>query len=103
MGIRQRDLNWAGRELLDTYCRAKAKVIAVDEWLETNPMINERGQAAGVMTFYLSALNASMRALEALRALLDQMAREDQRFDKALSALAAEGRKTQEDASDNGS
>src|SRR5579859_451807 len=32
MGLRQRELSWAGRELLDTYCRAKAKVQAIDAW-----------------------------------------------------------------------
>jgi hypothetical protein len=96
MGIRQRDLNWAGRELLDSYCRAKAKVVAIDEWLETNPMINERGEAAGVMRTYLSALNSSTRILEALRSLLDTLAQEDQRFDRALLALTAEGRRVRE-------
>jgi hypothetical protein len=96
MGIRQRDLNWAGRELLDSYCRAKAKVVAIDEWLETNPMIDERGEAAGVMRTYLSALNSSTRILEALRSLLDTLAREDARFDHALKALTTEGRRVRE-------
>ena len=97
MGIRQRDLTWSGRELLDSYCRAKAKVVAIDEWLETHPLINERGEAAGVMRLYFSALNSSTRILEALRSVIAEQAREDLRLDRALDALAAEGRRVRED------
>lgn len=96
MGLRQRDLSWAGRELLDSYCRAKAKVVAIDEWLETRPMLDEQGNAAGCMRLYLAALNTSVRTLEALRALITEQAREDGRFDKALTALVAEGRRVRE-------
>ena len=96
MGIRQRDLSWGGRELLDIYCCARAKITAVDAWLETNPMIDAQGNPAPVLKFYIAALNTSVRTLEALRNVVAEMAREDARFDKALSALAAEGRKTQE-------
>jgi hypothetical protein len=96
MGLRQRDLNWAGRELLDIYCCSRAKVTAVDEWLVTNPVIDAAGEVAPAMKFYLAALNTSVRTLEALRGVVAEMAREDARFDRALSALAAEGRKTRE-------
>lgn len=96
MGLRQRDLNWAGRELLDVYCCGRAKVTAIDTWLETNPLIDASGNVAPVMKVYLAALNTSVRTLEALRSLVAEMAREDQRFDKALSTLAAEGRKVRE-------
>lgn len=104
MGLRQRDLTWAGRELLDGYCRAKAKVAAVDEWLESHAMIDEDGNVPGVMKLYFVALNASTRNLEALRGVISDLAREDDRFDSALQALQAEGRRIrvereQEDAS----
>lgn len=49
MGLRQKDLTWGGRELLDSYCRAKSKVVAIDMWLETHPMIDGEGNAAGVI------------------------------------------------------
>lgn len=94
MGLRQRDLNWAGRELLDIYCCSRAKITAVDEWLVTNPLIDASGNVAPVMKVYIAALNTSVRTLEALRGVIASMAREDVRFDRALQALAAEGRKT---------
>ncbi len=93
MGLRQRELTWAGRELLDSYCRAKAKVAAIDEWLETHPMIDGDGNPPGVMKLYFVALNASTRNLEALRGLIEQLAREDDRYDTALQSLMAEGRR----------
>jgi hypothetical protein len=94
MGLRQRDLTWSARELLDVYCCARAKVTAVDRWLETNPLIDAEGNPAPVTRFYLAALNTSVRTLEALRNVIAEMARADARFDQALSALAAEGRAT---------
>ena len=97
MGLRQRELSWAGRELLDTYCRSKAKVVAVDTWLESNPMIRPDGSAPDVMKLYFVALNASTRTLEALRAVVALMAAEDGRFDSAVTALAAEGRRIRAD------
>src|SRR5215831_6926337 len=65
MGLRQRDLSWAGRELLEVYCCAKAKTTTIDTWLETNPLIDESGNVAPVMRVYLAALNTSVRTLEA--------------------------------------
>jgi hypothetical protein len=94
MGLRQRDLTWAGRELLDTYCRSKAKLVAVDRWLETEPLIRPDGSVPQVMSFYLTCSNTSIRALDALRGVIVEMAKEDDRYDRALDALAAEGRKT---------
>jgi hypothetical protein len=94
MGLRQRDLDWSGRELLDIYCCARAKVTAIDKWLETHPLIDESGNVVNAMRFYVAALNTSVRTLEALRSVLADMAREDARFDKALSALALEGSRT---------
>ena len=93
MGMRQRDLNWSGRELLDIYCCSRAKITAIDQWLAVNPMIDESGNAAGVMKLYIAALNTSVRTLEALRGVVEAMAKEDHRFDRALSALQAEGAK----------
>jgi hypothetical protein len=97
MGLRQRDLNWSARELLEVYCCAKSKTAAIDQWLEVNPLIDERGNPAGVMKLYIAALNTSVRTLEALRGVLETQAREDGRFDQALQALAAEGRRVREE------
>jgi hypothetical protein len=55
MGLRQRDLNWAGRELPETYCCARSKITAIDTWLETNPLIDASGNVAPVMRVYLAA------------------------------------------------
>jgi hypothetical protein len=94
MRLRQRDLSWAGRELIDSYCRAKSKVVCIDRWLEANAMILPDGTSAGVMKLYFVALNSSTRLLGELREVIAAMAREDGRFDKALAALAAEGART---------
>jgi hypothetical protein len=94
MGLRQRDLTWAGRELLDSYCRGKAKVAAIDTWLESNALIDAEGNTPAVMKLYFVALNASTRTLGELRGVIADLAREDARFDAALTTLAAEGRRT---------
>ena len=49
------------------------------------------------MKLYIAALNTSVRTLEALRGVIASMAREDARLDKALQALAAEGRRVREE------
>jgi hypothetical protein len=91
MGLRQRDLTWAGRELLDSYCRAKAKVAAIDAWLEKgNPLIDAEGRPPDVMRLYFVALNASTRNLDALRGVIADMSREDTNLAAALAALDAE-------------
>jgi len=90
MGLRQAELSWVARETLDAYCRAKAKVMAVDRWLEQNPMIGEHGEVAGPMKMYFTALNSSVRTLEALRLVIGDLARHDDRYDDALAALEAE-------------
>ena len=35
-----------GAGVLDIYCCSRAKVTAIDQWLEVNPLIDERGNAA---------------------------------------------------------
>jgi hypothetical protein len=90
MGLHLSELTWIARETLDAYCRAKAKTLAVDAWLETHPMIDETGQVAGPMKMYFTALNSSMRALESLRLVVSDMARHDDRYGTALEALEAE-------------
>lgn len=97
MGLRQRDLNWSGRELLDIYCCSRAKITAIDEWLVTNPLIDASGNVAPAMKLYIAALNTSVRTLEALRGVIAELAREDVRFDRG-SALAAEGARTRKPA-----
>ena len=97
MGLRPRDLTWSGRELLDIYCCSRAKVTAIDQWLEVNPMIDADGNVGGAMKLYIAALNTSVRTLEGLRGVIEAQAREDSRFDKALTALAAEGRRVREE------
>lgn len=88
--MRQRDLSWAGRELLDSYCRSKAKVVAIDSWLEANPMISVEGKAPDVLRLYFVALNASTRTLEALRGVVATMANQDRDLASALAALDQE-------------
>jgi hypothetical protein len=94
MGLRQRDLSWAARESLELYCQSKSKLLAVDRWLETHPLIDERGEVAAVGRFYVSVMGVAVRTLGELRELIAESAREDARFSRALEVLAAEGAKT---------
>jgi hypothetical protein len=91
MGLRQAELSWQGREMLDLYARNKAKLIALDRYFETVPLIDPDGSPNGATKVYWHSFNASVRALRELREVVEAMAREDIRFDRALSALQAEG------------
>jgi hypothetical protein len=39
MGLRQAELSWAARETLDLYARNKSKLIALDRFFETTPLV----------------------------------------------------------------
>jgi hypothetical protein len=90
MGIRQAEMSWIAREQLDLYCRSRAKVLAVDAYLEQHAMIDADGNPAGCMRLYLASVNSSLRALEALRLVVGDLARTDDRYETALAALEAE-------------
>lgn len=96
MGMRQAELSWAGREMLDLYARNKAKLIALDRFFEETPLIREDGSPHGATKIYWLSYNAAIRSLEALRGVISEMAREDARYDRALEALASEGRRVRE-------
>jgi hypothetical protein len=93
MGLRQAELSWQGREMLDLYARNKSKLIALDRYFETTPLIGADGTPNGATRIYWVSYNAAVRSLGELRAVVEAMAKEDVRFDKALSALATEGAK----------
>jgi hypothetical protein len=88
--VRQSDLDWVARELLDTYCRARAKVIAIDEWLEHEPLVRPDGTPPDVLRIYFTALTSSVKTLDSLRSTIAEAARNDARFIDAVDALAAE-------------
>lgn len=90
MGLRQGELTWVARELLDAYCRSQAKVVAIDQWLQTAPLIREDGSTPGVMKLYLAAMNTSRRTLAELVVVLREQARSDQDIAGALAALESE-------------
>jgi hypothetical protein len=94
LGVRYADLDAAGREAVDLYSRARAKLAAIDTWLERNPMLNEKGEPAACMPLYATLLNTSNRLLASVLTVLSQMAKEDDRYDAAVQALIAEGHKT---------
>jgi hypothetical protein len=94
MGLRQNQLTWAGRETLSRYASTLAKLKAIDDWLLSNPMLSESGVPAPCMPLFSTLSNTATRQLGELRAVVEQMAREDSRFDSAVEALIAEGRKT---------
>jgi hypothetical protein len=96
MGLRQAELSWQGREMLDLYARNKGKLIALDRYFESVPLVDRDGTPNGATKIYWQSYNAAVRSLTELRAVVEAMAREDQRFDKAVAALAAEGRRVRE-------
>ena len=98
MGMRQAELSWQGREMLDLYSRNKAKLVALDRYFETVPLVAPDGTPNGATRIYWLAYNASVRSLTELRSVVEAMAREDARFDHALTALAAEGRRVGEES-----
>jgi hypothetical protein len=93
MGMRQAELSWAGRETLDLYAGNKSKLILLDRYFESAPLVGDDGTPNPATKVYWLAYNAAVRSLGELRGVIAEMAREDQRYDRALSALAAEGRK----------
>lgn len=90
MGMRDGELSWVGRELLDTFARAQAKVVTIDEWLEREPLIRSDGSVPPVMSTYFTALRVSTRALAELREVVADMRREDHDIASALAALDVE-------------
>ncbi len=94
MGMRQNQLTWAGRETLSRYASTLAKLKAIDDWLLANPMLSESGVPAPCMPLFSTLSNTATRQLGELRAVVEQMAKEDDRYDAAVQALIAEGRKT---------
>jgi hypothetical protein len=94
MGLRQAELTWAGRETLTNYARTLAKLKAIEDWLQKHPMLAEDGTPAPCMPLFTTLSNTASRQLAALCSVVEQMAREDHRYDEALEALIETGRKT---------
>jgi hypothetical protein len=94
LGVRYEDLTAAGREVVDLYARTRAKLAAIDRWFEQHPVIGADGTPSPALAAYSTLLNTASRQLAEVRRTLEAMAREDTRFDAALQALAAEGRRT---------
>jgi hypothetical protein len=57
LGVRYQDLTAAGREAVDLYARARAKLAAIDDWLTRNPMLDESGAPAPCLALYSTLLN----------------------------------------------
>ena len=91
MGLRQAELTWAGRETLTNYCRTLAKLKAIEDWLLVNPMLDDAGVPAPCMQLFTTLSNTATRQLGELRAVIGEMARQDERYDAALASLESEG------------
>jgi hypothetical protein len=94
MALRQSELTWAGRETLTNYARTLAKLKAIEDWLMTHPMLAEDGTPAPCMPLFSTLSNTASRQLGELRACVEQMAKEDDRYDAAVQALIEQGRQT---------
>jgi hypothetical protein len=87
LGVRYQDLTAAGREAVDLYARARAKLAAIDQWLTRNPMLDESGTPAPCLALYSTLLNTCGRLLSQVLAVMEQMAQEDERYDKAVHGV----------------
>jgi hypothetical protein len=94
LGVRYADLTAAGREAVDLYARARAKLAAIDRFLETHPVVAEDGTPAACLPIYGQLLNTSSRMLAQVLRTLEAMAEVDQKYDSAVQALIEEGRRT---------
>lgn len=92
--MRLQDLDAAGREAIDLYSRARAKLAAIDKFFERNPVVGEDGVPSPALAAYTTLLNTSNRLLASVLSVLEQMAREDSRYDTAVQALIEQGRQT---------
>ena len=93
MGMTQKQLGWAQREQLDLYCRNKSKLILLDRYFESSPLLKPDGTPNGASKIYWTCYNATVRSLAELRHTIEAMAREDRDLASALAALDAEARR----------
>jgi hypothetical protein len=84
LGVRYADLNAAGREAVDLYARARAKLAAIDKWLEQNPMVREDGTVAPAMATYTTLLNTSSRLLAQVLAVITAKGKADDELRRHL-------------------
>ncbi len=86
LGVRYADLDAAAREAIDLYSRARAKLAAIDTYLERHPMLDANGEPAPCMQLYSTLLNTANRLLASVLAVLGQMSREDDALRRHLEA-----------------
>jgi hypothetical protein len=101
LGIRREDLSAAGGEAVDLYSRATSKLRAIDKHFETHPVVDADGTPSPALTAYWTGLNTAARLLGRVLEAVEQMAREDSRYDDAVQALIAEGRSTRAGRADD--
>jgi hypothetical protein len=80
LGVRYAELSAAGREAVDLYARARAKLAAIDRWLEKNPMLDSSGTPAPCLAIYSTLLNTSARLLAQVLATLEHLDRADDKL-----------------------
>jgi hypothetical protein len=86
LGVRYQDLSAAGRESVDLYSRCRAKLAAIDRYLETHPVVAEDGTPAACLPIYGQLLNTSARMLAQVLATLEHLDRADDKLTRYLQA-----------------
>jgi hypothetical protein len=84
LGVRYQDLTAAGREAIDLYSRARAKVAAIDSWLEKNPVVTADGQPAAVLPIYATLLNTTARLHAQVLSVIEAQGRADDALSRHL-------------------
>jgi hypothetical protein len=101
-GLRMSELSWQGREVLGLYAATLSKLQLIDAWLESHEPIDGEGRPVQVLALYATYANTASRQLAELRAVVEQMAREDDRYDRAVQKLIDAGRQTKAGRADTG-
>jgi hypothetical protein len=70
-------LTAAGREAIDLYARARAKVAAIDKWLEKNRVVTADGQPAACLQIYVTLLNTTARLQAQVLAVIEAQNKTD--------------------------
>jgi hypothetical protein len=94
LGVRYADLTAAGKEAITNYARATTKLEAMDRFFRTHTVVNDAGEPSPALASYWTGLNTANRALGRVLDVLQALAAADDKYDAAVQALIAEGRKT---------
>jgi hypothetical protein len=94
LGVRYSELDAMAALAVDDYVKAQTKLRAIDLYFRTEPVIKSDGSVAPALAAYSTFLNTASRLRKELAEVIRIRAREDERYDNALTELARLGAET---------